>query len=229
MVQRYIVQSQPPPPNTVWPFEVLSIGFLLFAIHDTELNLVGSLFALAAAVMTTICQVQTTTLARQTALTTAQINTAIAFPRFIAALVAAISIEAKAIMAHDFQEPELALILSSGFLAAIGDGVGAWLGNRIGPIDRVIGGHVKTGAIIGLALLLFPGREEGTTKKVRRMLGICIAFVGAIVHSINERKNQEIENRALVAFREEEEQIEAPVAHIVPGIEFEKSPLDQNE
>jgi hypothetical protein len=228
MVHRLLTQRPPAPRNVILPLAGIVIGVGLFLIGDMDLNLVGSLFAIGAAVMTSIFGIQTNALARKAGVVQYQIGEAIALPSFVAALVAAISIEARAVAGHDFQGAELGLILLSGVFAVVVEFLATWLAGRIGARGSIGQEYGRAALVIALGFAMFPGPAK-LTKEVCAVIGIIVALVAGVAYAIEDRKNQELETRALVAFREEEEQIEAPVALIVPGMEFEKAELDHDE
>jgi hypothetical protein len=123
---------------------------------------------------------------------------------------------------------EIAFILSSGFLIVVIESLSIWSVSRKGTIAALIGENLKTVGVFAAGVFLFPVDNQGTEKNGWRALGICIAIAGIVEYSVIDRKNLEIERRAKVAFREEEEQIEAPVALIVPGVEFEKADIERD-
>jgi drug/metabolite transporter (DMT)-like permease len=229
LIHRLLFLGQSVPRNVLWPLCFLFGGVFLFTVNDTHLNSIGSLFAIAAAILNAVCQIQTVTLSRQYSLNSVQIDSALSFPRFVAVFVAAVSIESRSITAHELQSQELILILSTGVIIAVIDCLSVWMVGSLSSIALILRDHVQKVAVICCGTLLFPSGEIGVEKKIWQWIAIVVSIGGSVVYSLEDKKNQEIENRAMVAFREEEEQIEAPVALIVPGIEFEKQEIENDD
>jgi hypothetical protein len=222
MVHRYLLHRLSVPTNTLWPLGLYLAGILLFALNDSQFNVKGALFACASAVLTTIYHIQKTAVSRQFSITFVQVNLAVSLPRTLFMIVIAAATEVTIVIRREFQGLEVAFLLVSGFLVVVIECLPIWFFTRAGSLGAVIADNVKTVAVIGAGLVLFPVEKQAAERNGWRIFGICVAVVGIVGYSVANRKNLEVENRAMVAFREEEEQIEAPVALIVPGVEFEK-------
>jgi hypothetical protein len=222
MVHRYLLHRLSVPTNTLWPLCFYLAGILLFALNDSQFSVTGTLFACCSAVLTTVDQAQKTALSRQLSITATQVTLSVSLPRIVFMIVAVVAIEGTSVIRHEFQRTEVIFLLSGGFLVIVIESLSIWFFIRPGSLMALIGDNAKTIGVIGAGLLLFPVANQATERNGWRGFGICVALVGIVWYSVVHRKNLEIENRAKVAFREEEEQIEAPVALIVPGVEFEK-------
>jgi hypothetical protein len=229
MVHRYSLQGLKLPRNTLWPLTFFFAGLIMCGLNDSQFTLRGALWAGIAAVLTTICQLQTEALARQFSLTFSQINSLISLPRVAFMLVGAVTAEASVVIRHEFQGGEITFLVASGFLVIVVECLSIWALNRTGSLGALIADTVRTIGVIGVGIALFPGAEQAADRSKWRIFGICVAVGGIAAYSIVDRKNVEMENRAKVAFREEEEQIEAPVALIVAGVEFEKAEIERDE
>lgn len=228
MAHRYLAQRPSAPVNTLMPLAFFLAGLLLFALNDSQFTLTGAFCAAIAAVLTTICQAHVGEAARQLSLTTAQVNAVACLPRAVFALVSVVASEAGALLKHEFQRAEIALGASSGLLAVAVECFSLRTG-RASSLAALVADNLRTIGVIGAGLALSPGPGQAAEKGWWAMFGVCVAVGGIVAYSVANRQNIEMENRAKAALREEEEQVEAPVALIVPGVEFARADADHDD
>jgi solute carrier family 35 protein E3 len=215
VVYDYFWLNKTTPWNTLGSLVFLLIGLCLFTVNDVQFNFLGSLVAVLAVVTTTIYQTQTNALQKAYKVNGVRLNQAVSFARFLIALVAAFVIESHGsnnMFAHDFQTAEVVMILFTGCLAVMGNTVGFSLIGRAGAITFQVVGHVKTITVFVFGLLMFPPKVEPIEKKIKKIVGLCIAMVGVILYTVFQIKNKPPENRKPLSSEREDE----VVLHVNP-------------
>lgn len=193
VLYKYFIQHQKTPRNTLASLSILLVGLCLFTVNDVQFNFLGSLVAILAVVTTTIYQTQTNILQKEYECSGIQLNHAVALPRFLIALNAALVIETRGannILDHNFQTRELMMILFTGCLAVMGNTVGFSLIGKAGPVTFQVVGHVKTITIFVFGLLLFPPVQEPTDKKIKKIFGLVVSMIGVIMYTYFEIQNK---------------------------------------
>jgi solute carrier family 35 protein E3 len=186
-------------------------------VNDVQFNFAGSLVAVLAVITTVVYQTQTNTLQKTYDVNGVQLNQAVALARFVIAIVAAFVIEThgpKNIFNHTFHTVEVAMILSTGCLAVMGNTVGFSLIGRAGPITFQVVGHVKTITVFVFGLLMFPTPEDPPEKKIKKIVGLCVSMLGVVLYTVFEIRNKPKDAKLKKA---EEDQLDLKE----PGVKFE--------
>jgi solute carrier family 35 protein E3 len=89
----------------------------------------------------------------------------------------------------------VALALSTGMFAVMGNVIGFSLIGRAGPVTFQVVGHVKTILIFIFGLLMFPEKEESSSQFTKKISGLVVSMAGVVLYTIFEVRAKEQEKK----------------------------------
>ncbi|KAH0785250.1 UDP-xylose transporter 1-like [Histomonas meleagridis] len=199
VLYKYIFEKQTTPIESLISLTLLLSGLCLFSVNDVEFTIVGLIIAIIAVVSTTVYQSRATSIQRTYKINGTQYNQVIAFPQFVICFTAALLTETygkKSIFLHKFQFKEILLILSTGIFACYGNLVAFIALGKIGPVTFQVIGHTKTILVFIFGMIRFPPPQTETLmQKQKKIIGLVISMLGAILYSVFEIRIKQKEMR----------------------------------
>lgn len=192
VIYKYFAFGIKTPIESILCLAVLLFGLCIFFMNDVQFTFFGLIVAIISVISTTVFQTRATTIQKEYHISGFQYNQIISFPQFVVCFTCALLTETfgtKSILNHKIQRTELLLILSTGLYAVYGNLVGFIILGKIGPVTFQVIGHIKTLLVFISGLILFPpSKTETPQQKKRKIIGMVISMIGAILYSYFEIK-----------------------------------------
>jgi solute carrier family 35 protein E3 len=221
----FVVNQKKTPLNILCSLAVLLTGVSLYSVNDVELNIVGSIIAVFAVVLTVGFQLSGEIDQGKFSISGPQIQHASAFPQFVLCFVSAVSTEVlnpkHCILHHSFTAIECVLIAMT---AAIAVSVNVSFFGIIGKTSALtyqVIGHVKTTLILLIGFLFFPPKEPvPRPQMIKTTVGMFISMVGTILYSAFGLRNKAADNRQREpsVFKENEAEERPPETLLPPNL-----------
>ena len=165
---------------------ILLIGVALFSVSDIEMNLIGTIFAIAAVLSTVFNQMMTEDLQKSYEVNGQELQLAIAPSEFVIGVIAAIIFEARGeegFLAAKFSKKSVFQILGTCFFAI---GVNLSTFSLIGKTSSVtyqVIGHFKTVLLLVFGYIFFPSKWKSAHQMYKAYTGIVIALFGVFCYT----------------------------------------------
>jgi solute carrier family 35 protein E3 len=189
VVYDLLVNSKRTPPNTLAALAILLAGVYLYSVNDVELNVLGSVIAVIAVILTAAFQLTGQTDQGKYSISGPQLQHASALPQFALCLAAALGSEVAnqqhTILAHAFCLNELLLIALTGVISVSVNVSCFGIIGKTSALTYQVVGHVKTMLILLIGILFFPPKEPvPRLQMLKTGAGMLISVVGVVLYSL---------------------------------------------
>jgi solute carrier family 35 protein E3 len=178
------------PWRTMLSLGILLVGISLFTVNDVQVNVLGSITAMFAVGFVTVSQVKTGTVQKEFGINGPAAQHSSAFHQFVMALIAAVFTEThgpNSVLDHEFQRPEVIIIILTGFVSVSVNVCAFGLIGKTSAVTYQVVGHCKTILIFVFGLMLFPANESETRSQfIKKIIGLVIAMSGVIYYTFLE-------------------------------------------
>lgn len=178
---------------------VLLIGVALFSVSDIEVNLLGTIYAIASILCTVFNQMYTESYQKEYEVSGNELQLCIAPLQIVMGFVSAFAIESfgdDGFLAHSFTVKESVLM---GLTCVFAVGVNLSTFNLLGKTSSItyqVIGHVKTILLLILGYIFFPSKWESQFQMIKAYTGIVIALLGVFMYSkakLGQKKKEDNE------------------------------------
>jgi solute carrier family 35 protein E3 len=230
------VNNKKTPMNILVSLAILLIGVGLYSVNDIELNLVGSIIAVIAVVLTALFQITGGVHQQEFSISGPQLQHGSALPQFILCFLSALGTEVvnptRSILQHEFSKTEFLLICLTAVIA-VGVNVSCFgIIGKTSALTYQVVGHVKTVLILLIGFVFFPPQEPvPKARLIKTGLGMFISMVGIIMYSAFGMQNKALEAAAKtppVFLKKEQDAVCVPEAKL-PENMFGKTDPEENQ
>ena len=223
VIYNYVFEGKTTPLDTLASLAILLVGISLFTVNDVQLNLPGTIVALAGVTFVATSQTKTGTVQKAYNINGPSAQHATAFHQFVIALFSAFLIETHGdnnIFEHEFQPTETIIIFLTGIVSVSVNVCAFGLIGKTSAVTYQVVGHCKTILIFIFGLIMFPPNQYETTAQfAKKIIGLVIAMAGVIYYTYlqlkekgqlpSQMKNKESEDlKGLLHDRNDDEPIE---------------------
>lgn len=194
VIYNYLFENKTTPLNILGSLAILLVGISLFTVNDVQLNLPGTIVALAGVTFVATSQTKTGTVQKAYNINGPSAQHATAFHQFVIALVCAFLIETHGennIFDHEFAPVEVVVILLTGVVSVSVNVCAFGLIGKTSAVTYQVVGHCKTILIFIFGLIMFPPNQYETTAQfAKKIIGLIIAMTGVIYYTYLQLKEK---------------------------------------
>jgi solute carrier family 35 protein E3 len=188
VVYNLLVNSKKTPLNILISLFVLLTGVYLYSVNDVELNVLGTVLAVFAVILTAAFQLTGQTDQAKFSISALQLQHSSALPQFVLCLASAFGSEVvnphHTILSHTFTGKELLLILLTGVISVSVNVSCFGIIGKTSALTYQVVGHVKTMLILLIGVGLFPPKEPVPRPQlIKTALGMVISMIGIVLYS----------------------------------------------
>jgi len=194
---------------------VILFGVGYATVHDVEVNLLGTLYAIVAIIVTALCQIFTNTYQKSLGLDALQLLSKTA-PLITLGMLLLCPLfdDVDELVAFEYTPALTSRIVVTCLFAVVVNGTNYYVLGKTSPLTYQIVGHLKTVLVFLLGFAFF-----NTELDYRNVLGILICLIGVFIYSEIKRKEAMEETssklNAAKAIHEEESALMLPKTSVV--------------